>query len=226
MKVNTDGVLLGAWAKVSEVKHILDIGTGTGVIALMMAQKNTEAVIDVIDIDKDAYTQAKENFEQSPWSNRLTAIHISLQELAVSPLSLGDGLGERKYDLIVSNPPYFIDDYKTDNHQKNIAKHSIALTYQELLIGINRLLSATGKAFLVIPVFNLQLIETIAGEENLYITKLTEVTAVAGKNPYLALIELGRKKAEYEKGSLVIQDAQGNFTEDYRQLTRNFYLKF
>ena len=216
MKVNTDGVLLGSWTEVSEAQSILDIGTGTGVIALMMAQKNNEAIIDAIDIDKDAWTQAKENFEQSPWNERVNAVHSSLQEL-----SLG-----KKYDLIISNPPYFIDDYKTENHQKNIAKHSIALTYQELLKGINRLVTETGKAFLVIPVFNLQLIETIAGRENLYITNLTEVTAVAGKNSYLALIELRRKKEEYVKAFLVIQEEQGSFTEEYKQLTKDFYLKF
>jgi len=216
MKVNTDGVLLGAWADVSEAKHILDIGTGTGVIALMMAQKNTEAVIDAMDIDKDAFTQAKENFEQSPWSEKINAVHSSLQEFNT----------DKKYDVIISNPPYFVDDFKTDNHQKNIAKHSTALTYQELLKGIGRLLSGNGKVFLIIPAFNLKRIETLAGEDNLYITKLTEVTAVVGKNPYLALIELGREKAEYEKVSLVIQDAQGNFTEDYKKLTKDFYLKF
>ncbi len=229
MKVNTDGVLLGAWAEVSEAKRIFDIGTGTGVIALMLAQKNSQAVIDAIDIDKGAYTQAKENFEQSPWSNRLTAIHTTLQKLAVGfPSPSGEGArgADEVYDIIISNPPYFVDDFKTDNHQKNIAKHSTALTYHELLNGINRLLSAKGKAFLVIPVFNLQLIETIAVGENLYITKLTEVTAVAGKNPYLALVELRREKAEYIKASLVIQDAQGNFTEGYKQLTKDFYLKF
>lgn len=238
MKVNTDGVLLGAWVEVSEAKHILDIGTGTGVIALMLAQKNSHAVIDAIDIDKDAYSQSKENFEQSPWSNSLTAIHSSLQNykgtLAVYPPLVEVASGSARdeggsnvyYDSIISNPPYFIDDFKADNSQKNIAKHSTALTYQELLKGINRLLSKTGKAFLVIPVFNVQLIQTLAAEENLYITKFTEVTAVAGKNPYLALMELGRKKEEYIKSSLVIQDTQGNFTEEYKHLTKDFYLKF
>jgi len=216
MKVNTDGVLLGVWADVTGVKTILDIGTGTGVIALMMAQKNSEAIIDAIDVVEDAYKQAKENFEQSPWSNRLTCVHSSLQDF--SP--------DKKCDVIISNPPYFVDDFKTDNHQRNIAKHSTALTYPELLKGINRLLSSNGKAFLVIPVFNLQLVETLAEEENLFISKIVEVTAVTGKKPYLALMELVRYKEEVMKASIVIQDAIGNFTEEYKHLTKDFYLKF
>ena len=149
MKVNTDGVLLGAWADVNGAKNIIDIGTSTGVIALMMAQKNSEAIIDALDIDEDAYLQAKENFEQSEWAERLNAMHSSLQNY----------FPDKQYDFIISNPPYFVADFKTENQQKNIAKHSVALSYQELMSGINRLLAPTGKVFLVIPAFNFQLIE-------------------------------------------------------------------
>ncbi len=233
MKVTTDGVLLGAWADVSGAKTILDIGTGTGVIALMLAQKNSEAVINAIDIEENACQQARDNFEQSQWSRRLNAIHTSLQDLAVAPLSFGEGLGERCYDVIISNPPYFVDDYKTENHQRNVARHSVALSYKELLKGINRLLKTTGKAFLVIPAFNFQLLETIAGEENLFVTKHAGVIAVKGKNPYLALLELERLPvprfitvARVFKETIVIQDEEGNFTEQYKELTKEFYLKF
>lgn len=217
MKVNTDGVLLGAWAEVSGAKFILDIGTGTGVIALMMAQKNSETIIDAIDIDEDAFKQAKDNFKQSVWRDRLDATHSSLQDFSTA----------KKYDTIISNPPYFVDDFKTDNHQKNIAKHSVALTYEELLEGISRLLSATGKAFLVIPVFNFKMFEVLAEEEKLFVAKLTEVTAVKGKNPYLALIELSRLPVpRVFKQTIEIQDEKGNFTQQYKELTKEFYLKF
>ena len=216
MKVNTDGVLLGAWAEVRDAKSILDIGTGTGVIALLLAQKNLSASIDAIDIDEDAVQQAEENFKQSPWSNRLKTIHNSLQNFS----------SETKYDLIISNPPYFIDDYKTADKRKNTAKHSTALTFEELMHGINLLLADTGKVFLVIPVFNAQRLQAIAANENLWLTKQTEVMAVGGKPPYLALLQFERVKQDVLYASLTIKNAEGNFSDEYVELTRAFYLKF
>ena len=216
MKVNTDGVLLGAWADIDRFETILDIGTGTGVIALMMAQRNPDAIIDAIDIDKDAFVQAGENFLNSLWSERLYSHHICLQ----------DYFSAKKYDLIISNPPYFVDDFKTEDHQKNIAKHSISLTYQELVSGLSRLLSDTGSVSLVLPAFNLSLFESLASEQNLFLTKLTEVIAVEGKPPYLALIKLCRQQVEYSKDSIVIQNEKGIFTKEYKELTKDFYLKF
>ena len=216
MKVNTDGVLLGAWKDVSEARRILDVGTGTGVIALMMAQKNAVAEIHAIDIDKDAYLQARENFENSVWSNRLTSIHSSLQDF--NP--------ELKYDVIISNPPYFIDDFKTASHRRNVAKHTVALSYKELLSGISRLLGENGKALVVLPVFNFATFQEIAGENNLFITEMLEVTAVAGKVPYLLLLQLEHAEKEILKSSLTIQNSQENFTDEYKKLTKDFYLKF
>lgn len=216
MKVTTDGVLLGAWANVHGAQNILDIGTGTGLIALMMAQKNKEAIVDAIDIDGDAYRQAKGNFENSAWAYRLNAVHSSLQ-------TYGSG---KKYDVIISNPPYFVNDLKTGNTQKDIGKHSTALTYSELLNGINRMLAETGRAFLVIPAFNLKLVEDIAGNEGLFITHQTAVIAVQGKKPYLQLLRLERKICKYETDSIVIQEKAGEFMEQFRLLTKDFYLKF
>ena len=216
MKVNTDGVLLGAWAEIGKAKNILDIGTGTGVIALMMAQKNQTAMIDAIDIDKDAFAQAGENFLGSLWSKRLFAYHVSLQNY--SP--------DRQYDLIITNPPYFIDDFKTEDHQKNIAKHSITLSYEELIIGIARLLSAEGEAYMVLPIFNLPLFESMAMNKKLFVVKLTEVIAVEGKSPYLVLIKLARSQKEYIKDCMIIQNAENLYTQQYKTLTKDFYLKF
>jgi tRNA1Val (adenine37-N6)-methyltransferase len=197
MKVNTDGVLLGAWGDVSEAKRILDVGTGTGVIALMMAQKNAIAEIHAIDVDNDAYLQAKENFENSKWASRLTSFHSSLQEF-------NPGM---KYDVIISNPPYFIDDLKTSSHRKNVAKHTVALTYEELL-------------------FNLAVFRKIANEYRLFVTGLTEVTAVAGKAPYLLMLQLEQSEKDILNSSLTIQHAVENFTEEYKMMTKDFYLKF
>lgn len=216
MRVNTDGVLLGAWADTVSAEKILDIGTGTGVIALMMAQKSTSATIDAIDIDETAYQQAKENFADSPWSQRLQAHHCALQDFAP----------QHKYDLIISNPPYFIDDFKADDLQKNIARHAIALSYEELINGISRLLSDRGEACIVLPTFNLLFFESLASQKNLFTIKLTEVIAVEGKEPYLVLIKLSQKKIDFSKNAIAIQNSKGEFTDEYKALAKEFYLKF
>ena len=216
MKVNTDGVLLGAWCDVRDAERILDIGTGTGVIALMMAQKNVTAYIDAIDIDEGAYLQARDNFEISAWRERLNAHHLSLQEYGA----------REKYDVIISNPPYFIDDMKTGNDRRNVAKHTVALSYEELLYSTARLMNAGGKAFVVLPIFNLAVFKTIAREHALFITELTEVTAVEGKSPYLLLIQLEKTEKNILRSQLTIQDVSGNFSDAYKKLTREFYLKF
>jgi tRNA1Val (adenine37-N6)-methyltransferase len=215
MKVNTDGVLLGAWAAVYDAKYILDVGTGTGVIALMMAQKSN-ALIDAIDIDEHAYNQARENFSNSVWHERLSAHHVSLQEFRP----------EVKYDIIISNPPYFIDDMKTASHRRNVAKHTVALGYEELMAGISQLLNNNGKACIVLPAFNLAVFETIARRHELFITTLSEVSAVNDKPPYLSLIQLERSRTNILKSNFTIQDTSGNFTDAYKLLTKDFYLKF
>ena len=216
MKVNTDGVLLGAWQQPANARHILDIGTGTGVIALMMAQKNPDAIIHAVDIDIDAYQQATENFEQSRWKDRLSAFHTSLQNYQPNI----------QYDLIISNPPYFINDFKTDSRKKNIARHSIELSYQDLLKGISRLLAINGKALIVLPIFNFHLFKTEAALNGLFTTCCTEVIAVSGKSPYLALLQLERSQIPYSRTTLTIQNEAGNFTAAYKSLSKDFYLKF
>ena len=216
MKVNTDGVLLGAWQDVSDAKYILDIGTGTGVIALMMAQKNSHAIIDAIEIDEAAYIQAKQNFSESKWTARINVFQSSLQDFSSS----------RKYDLIISNPPYFIDDFVSGNYRQNIAKHTISLTYEDLIIGIERLMMDEGRALLVIPAFNFEKIQALGSEQNLFVSRLTEVIAVQGKQPYLILIQFGRKEIVVMKDSIKIQNLDGSFTKQYKELTKDFYLKF
>lgn len=216
MKVNTDGVLLGAWANGRGATHILDIGTGTGVIALMLAQQNNKAKITAIDIDENAYLESQENFAASLWNKNLNAQHTSLQNFHI----------ETKFDVIISNPPYFIHDYKTEDEAKNMAKHSTALNYDELLDGINSLLSNQGKAFLIIPIFNLLMFQTKAESFEFYLTKLTEVTAVEGKQPYVVLMQIERKRRALIKSRLLIQTVQGEFAEEYKDLTKEYYLKF
>jgi len=216
MKVNTDGVLLAAWAQINSVKTILDIGTGTGVLALMMAQKNSQAMVDAIDIDEDAFLQTKENFANSKWSDRLQAHHCALQNFVV----------DKKYDAIISNPPYFVDDLKAENPQKNIAKHSVTLNYAELINGINNLLNNNGSAFIAIPAFNFLLLRKEADKQNLFVINKTDVISIAGKAAYLSLIELSRNQKMLTESTLTISNTDNSFTNEYIALTKDFYLKF
>ncbi len=220
MKVNTDGVLLGAWA-ISNINNlrpvsVLDIGTGTGVIALMIAQSIPNSNIDAIDIDLSAYEQASENFNNSNWSNRLRAVNCSLQQYKTL----------HQYDVILSNPPYFVDDYKSGDAKRDAARHSITLNYNELIENIDRLLQPNGSAYLVVPVFNTTLIESLAHRNNLQITTQADVIAVEGKKPYVTLLEIERYGNRREALPVMIQSKSGDFTEQYRQLTKEFYLKF
>src|SRR5688572_22601587 len=142
MKVGTDGVLLGAWVEVKNAKRLLDIGTGTGVIALMLAQRTQPNVtIDAIEIDRDAIEDASENFSSSPWSNRFTLHRGRVQEFSTS----------KKFDIIVSNPPYFIDSYKPPNDQRIIARHAESLSFEDLLRVSEKLLEENGTLNVVLP---------------------------------------------------------------------------
>ncbi len=216
MKVNTDGVLLGAWQDVSEAQNILDIGTGSGVIALMMAQKNKHAIIDAIDIDKGAFDQATQNFKDSVWRDRLSAFHDAVQ----------DFIPGKEYDAIICNPPYFIDDYKNADYKRKIARHSTTLSYETLLLEVNRLLHKEGKALVSLPAFNLSIFESLAKAQNLFVVRVTEVIAASGKEPYLALLQLEKSNKTPVKRTLQIQNSAGEFTREYKELTKDFYLKF
>lgn len=220
MKVNTDGVLLGAWV-ISQVNNpgpvnVLDIGTGTGVMALMCAQAIPQATIDAIDIDTNAATQAAANFSNSPWSARLHSVNVSLQNMDSA----------KQYDVIVSNPPYFVNDYKSGDTQRDVARHNIALTYSELISGIARLLTQAGKAFVIIPVFNFDRLQLLAADNGLMVTGHTNVIAVEGKSPYVTLVMIQKEGSGVVEDNITIQHANGEFTNTYRNLTKEFYLKF
>ena len=138
MKVGTDGVLLGAWTKIkTDTQNILDIGTGTGLIALMLAQKTlSSSQIDAVELDQLAYQQAKENFKLSNWSQKLQAINQSIQEFTINT--------SKKYDLIISNPPFFRNSFASKNTQRQIARHTDSLSYDDLLYSVKKILLDDG----------------------------------------------------------------------------------
>ena len=144
MKVGTDGVLLGAWAPIKQQPYsILDIGTGTGIIALMLAQRSNAAQIDALEIDEKTYEQATDNFENSPWNDRLFCFHAGLDEFMEEP--------EDEYDLIVSNPPFYAEDFKTNDEQRDLARFQDALPFEDLIEAADLLLSENGIFAVIIP---------------------------------------------------------------------------
>jgi len=219
MKIGTDGVLLGAWAPLDHFPNsILDIGTGTGVIALQLAQRSNSELIDALEIDDKAYEQAMSNFEMSPWGDRLFCYHASFLEFASEI--------DDEYDLIVSNPPFYSEDYKTNNTQRDIARFTDALPFDHLLAGTAKLLSKNGKACFIIPYSEEENFISIASNFELYTNKITRVKG----NP---TVEIKRSLLEFSfktnpiliENELIIETSRHRYTQEYTNLVKDFYLK-
>lgn len=214
MKLSTDAVLLGAWAKCNDAQRVLDIGTGTGILALMMAQKNSYAQIDAIEISEAAFTCAAQNFASSPWQNRLNLTHTSLQQYHSAKL----------YDLIIVNPPYFNASELSEYDYRNHARQQVLLTEIDLLTGINQLLQSNGFAYVVIPYSNTGLFLETAAAQNLYARNLMHVQPTPAKPAYITLLCLGRQKQSLQIEALTIRKHDGTLSEQYVALTSDFYL--
>jgi tRNA1Val (adenine37-N6)-methyltransferase len=217
MKVGTDAILLGAWSNIDKANSILDIGTGSGIIALMLAQR-TNACIDAIEIDKSAAEQATENFILSTWKERLQLIHTSFQDYTKTCT--------KKYDLIVSNPPYFYNALKSPKSNKNLARHNDELPFDDLVSGIARLMSESGKACIILPHNESVLLKEYALKYELYCNFQTEVVSKAGLRPNRLLIKFSKRKHEIETSSLRILNEDLSYTEAFKSLTKDFYLNF
>ena len=218
MKVGTDAVLLGAWCGVDGVRTALDVGTGCGVIALMVAQRAPKARITAIDIDPEAVAEADENFAASPWGDRLSARQADFKQFAT---------GER-YDLIVSNPPYFMNGVLPSGDSRAMARHTTELSYHQLLQSAKPLLASGGRLAMVTPAdCESQVTEDCAwcGYSPL---RVTEVLAVAGDAaPKRLLWELVPGQCEQQQRTrLAIEHSPLHYTQQYRDLCRDFYLKF
>ncbi len=217
MKVGTDGVLLGAWCPVDGVARVLDVGTGCGVIALMVAQRNGSARIDAIDIDHDSIEEAAINFGRSPWSERLTAIEGDFNDMACS-----DDSG---YDLVVSNPPYFTNGVLPSGEARITARHTATLSYRQLIEGATRLLNDAGALAIITPSDAEGEIQEAAAFASLPIRRMTRVISVEGAPPKRTLWLLSRREMPYREDTLTIARRDGNFTSEYVALTGAFYLK-
>lgn len=215
MKVGTDGVLLGAWVNACNKARILDIGTGTGLIALMLAQR-TSAQIYAVEIENDAYFQAKKNFELSKWKDRIYASNITVQEYA--------GLHNSGFDLIVCNPPFFSNSLKTPQMARNLARHNDRLLPNDLLTSANLLLTDSGRFAVIMPYVDAALFIVDAVLNNLFCTRKTLVRSSINKKPHRILMEFNRLRIKPVETELVIYNEDGSYTDEYKILTSDFYL--
>lgn len=219
MKVGVDGVLVGAWANGKGTRRILDIGSGTGLIALMMAQRNPLARVDAIEIDPDAFDECVFNIGQSPWKERVEAICCSFQDF-VNDCSF-------KYDLIVSNPPYFSNGMKAPVLSRSKARHADSLPLDELLAGISSLLAKGAKTALILPAESLSEVKCLADQHQLFLSRLCTVKPNPVKPAFRILVEMTNIACPVVEEELMIEfEEHFDYTPAYRELTREFYLKF
>lgn len=218
MKVGTDGVLLGAWVQSKPAYFsVLDIGAGTGLIALILAQKSNAEVIDAIELNDEAYEQTVENFELSNWGDRLFCYHASLQEFV-------DEI-EDEYDLIVSNPPFYTSTYKELSEDRAMARHTESLTYDELLAGTSKLLSAIGSCAFIIPFSEEENFIKIASENNLFPNRITNVKGTENSPIKRSLLQLSFQETTVKKTELIIEIERHKYTQNYIDLVQDYYLK-
>ena len=221
-KIGTDGVLLGAWACLDKIPYdILDIGTGTGVIALMLAQRFQNSQIEAIELDEDAFEQAATNFENAPWSDRMFCFHASFQEFFEEV--------DNTYDLIISNPPFFDSGSIKKNQEidktREQARFDDALPFEELLYGVYQLLDDDGVFACVIPNDREVHFLKVAAHYKLLPSRITHVKGIEESAVKRSLIELRFRESEIQTNSLTIEISRHNYTPEYIELVKDFYLK-
>ena len=218
MKIGTDAVLLGAWADVdSQPNSILDIGAGTGVLTLMLAQRSGAELIDALEIDDAAYEQCVGNFEASDWGDRLFCYHAALDEFTEEI--------EDQYDLIISNPPFYTDTFKTENEERNKARFEDAMPFTELLKSVSKLLSPTGQFNVVIPFSEESSFIELAAKEGLYPSRILHIRGQESSPVKRSLICFRFEKQTIETQELIIEITRHQYTKEYTNLTKDFYLK-
>jgi tRNA1Val (adenine37-N6)-methyltransferase len=217
MKVGTDGVLLGAWVALNnDINKVLDIGTGTGLIALQIAQRSEVETIDALEIESNAYEQAVENFENSEWNNRLYCYHASLQEFVTEI--------DEKYDLVISNPPFYNDTFKEVEQKRATARHTKTLSFAELLSATAILLDPNGSCSFIIPFQEEKEFLIIAKDSNLYPNRITRVRGNSKSKIKRSLIQLDFVQTKPIYNELTIEIDRHVYTDAYKNIVRDFYL--
>ena len=215
-KVGTDGALLGSYADISGVKHILDIGAGTGLITLMLAQRSNAKIV-AIEPDHDSFVCMCQNFDNSPWSGRIEAIETTFQEMKY----------QDKFDLIVTNPPYFSNSLKNPDIVKSKTRHNDALSPADILKGVGNLLGENGKLQLILPYVEGNLFVAEAAEYGLYCADILKIKSLPTSEIKRLILTFGKEKVKPAEKFLTINSGKRHeFTEGYVELVKDFYLKF
>jgi len=217
MKIGTDAVLLGAWINCGFAHKILDIGTGCGIISLMMAQRSKASIL-ALDIDPSATEQCQENFSQSPWPERLHARNISIQDFCRD--------SEAGFDVIACNPPFFQNSLHSPDAGRTVARHNVSMNQHDLLLAANFLGGHNMRFNVVLPYYLLNDFIELAVDYGLHCTRKLNIRTFAGSPIVRVLLEFQRKKLSQETHTLVLRDEAKQFTEEYRQLTREYHLAF
>lgn len=221
MKVGTDSVLLGAWTKVDTSKkiHALDIGAGSGILSIMLAQRSANILIDGVEVDEQAFIQAQENVSLCPWADRINLYNESFQDFTKQH--------SKAYDLIISNPPYFIQSLASPDEQRSIARHSDSLSQEDLLTGVLKLLCSEGIFSVIFPVNEGFSFIQKAEREGLYCNRKTSIKANPQKEAKRLLLEFSQIKTVFEETELCIDTGvRHQYNPEYIELTKDFYLKF
>jgi tRNA1Val (adenine37-N6)-methyltransferase len=220
MKVCTDACVLGAWADISDADYILDIGAGTGLLSLMVAQRNSYGMIDAVEIDAEAFYQAGENVENSPFGDRIKLFHSAVQEFT----------SEHKYDVIITNPPFFQSDLLSPLDKKNIAHHAKSLDFAELLAAIDRLLSDQGKFNILFPVDEGKQFLLKAEQAGWILSRKLTLFHHEGKKPFRQLMTFQRSETVMDvpvNEELCIYETDGaTYNNAFKALLKDFYLIF
>lgn len=216
MKINTDGVLLAVLAESHLPKRILDIGTGTGVIALMLAQRFNEAQVGAVEIDETAAATAQRNFENSPFRDRLLASAVAIEQYRSS----------EKFDLIVSNPPYFVNDLKNATEKKGLARHTDEVFFDQLIAKVALLLSEAGSFWFILPVKQAQLLVAKAEPHGLLLAKQIHLHSDEHKPEFRRIVCLNRTAKEAKSEHFYIYESEKVYTQAYQKLLRDFFLAY
>ena len=214
MRVGTDGVLLGAWASVDGVRRALDVGTGSGLIALQLAQRSPEMQITALEIDPEAAGQARENVARSPWAERVEVVCGDFKTYV--PVE--------KFDLLISNPPYFVDALRSPDARRRTARHTEGLDYGLLFRRAVNMLVPGGRLAVIFPTEVEALALDSAFACGWFVSRRTNVYTKPGKKCRRLLLEFGQTPASYKENDLYIEKAEGGYSEEYVELTREFYL--
>lgn len=215
MKVCTDSCIFGASIDPQNANTILDIGTGTGLLALMMAQKS-EATIDAVEIEESAFLQAQQNIQQSKWNDRIKLYHQSIQDFILTKSGY--------YDLIISNPPFYSKQLKSPNLKKNIAHHSEDLSLEELVNSVRALLKTTGRFYLILPEAEFNTVTSLLLFHNLHLTELITIKDRAESPVFRVIGCFEFEVKEQKKGALNVKNETGDYSSEFKELLKEYYL--